>query len=198
MESERYLELCLRLGRHVDGLVDAYYGPAEIAAAGRRRGASRSGRARRGRGLAARVARRRRLARRAARRARDRRPQARRRGDPVRGRGRALLRRAAGMDAGRVVRSRSPRARRAASGRRARSPSATRRGARARLCRATRSRPSSEAVTEDFRSRTAVPLRASGGRVRRGRLRLRRALDRVQLLPGRPAQPDRRQHRRAR
>jgi hypothetical protein len=26
-----YLELCLRLGRHVDGLVDAYYGPAEIA-----------------------------------------------------------------------------------------------------------------------------------------------------------------------
>jgi hypothetical protein len=28
---ERYLELCLRLGRHVDGLVDAYYGPAEIA-----------------------------------------------------------------------------------------------------------------------------------------------------------------------
>jgi len=30
--SERYLELCLRLGRHVDGLVDAYYGPAEISA----------------------------------------------------------------------------------------------------------------------------------------------------------------------
>ena len=28
---ERYLELCLRLGRHIDGLVDAYYGPAEIA-----------------------------------------------------------------------------------------------------------------------------------------------------------------------
>jgi hypothetical protein len=28
--SERYLELCLRLGRHIDGLVDAYYGPAEI------------------------------------------------------------------------------------------------------------------------------------------------------------------------
>jgi len=27
---ERYLELCLRLGRHVDGLVDAYYGPREI------------------------------------------------------------------------------------------------------------------------------------------------------------------------
>lgn len=26
---ERYLELGLRLGRHVDGLVDAYYGPAE-------------------------------------------------------------------------------------------------------------------------------------------------------------------------
>jgi hypothetical protein len=30
MDSERYLEFCLRLGRHVDGLVDAYYGPAEI------------------------------------------------------------------------------------------------------------------------------------------------------------------------
>ncbi|MGH2996435.1 MAG: hypothetical protein ACRDM9_08970 [Gaiellaceae bacterium] len=30
---ERYLLLGLRLGRHVDGLVDAYYGPAELAAA---------------------------------------------------------------------------------------------------------------------------------------------------------------------
>ena len=29
--AERYLELCLRLGRHIDGLVDAYYGPGEIA-----------------------------------------------------------------------------------------------------------------------------------------------------------------------
>ncbi len=29
-EAERYLELGLRLGRHVDGLVDAYYGPAEL------------------------------------------------------------------------------------------------------------------------------------------------------------------------
>lgn len=28
----RYLELGLRLGRHLDGLVDAYYGPAELAA----------------------------------------------------------------------------------------------------------------------------------------------------------------------
>ena len=28
--SERYLQLGLRLGRHVDGLVDAYYGPAEL------------------------------------------------------------------------------------------------------------------------------------------------------------------------
>jgi hypothetical protein len=28
---EQYLELCLRLGRHIDGLVDAYYGPEEIA-----------------------------------------------------------------------------------------------------------------------------------------------------------------------
>src|SRR6266511_4872117 len=25
-----YLELCLRLGRHVEGLVDAYYGPPEL------------------------------------------------------------------------------------------------------------------------------------------------------------------------
>ncbi len=31
MDVERYLELCLRLGRHIDGLVDAYYGPAEIS-----------------------------------------------------------------------------------------------------------------------------------------------------------------------
>ena len=29
-EAERYLELGLRLGRHVDGLVDAYYGPPEL------------------------------------------------------------------------------------------------------------------------------------------------------------------------
>ncbi|HEV2902530.1 MAG TPA: hypothetical protein VGW30_04640 [Gaiellaceae bacterium] len=29
--AEEYLELCLRLGRHVDGLVDSYYGPQEIA-----------------------------------------------------------------------------------------------------------------------------------------------------------------------
>jgi hypothetical protein len=28
--AERYLELGLRLGKHVDGLVDAYYGPTEI------------------------------------------------------------------------------------------------------------------------------------------------------------------------
>ena len=27
---ERYLPLGLRLGRHVDGLVDAYQGPAEL------------------------------------------------------------------------------------------------------------------------------------------------------------------------
>ena len=30
---ERYLTLGLRLGRHVEGLVDAYYGPPELAAA---------------------------------------------------------------------------------------------------------------------------------------------------------------------
>ena len=30
---ERYLLLGLRLGRHVDGLVDAYYGPPELAQA---------------------------------------------------------------------------------------------------------------------------------------------------------------------
>ncbi len=30
---ERYLTLGLRLGRHIDGLVDAYYGPPEVAAA---------------------------------------------------------------------------------------------------------------------------------------------------------------------
>src|SRR5829696_6760549 len=29
---ERYLELGLRLGRHVDGFVDAYYGPPRLAA----------------------------------------------------------------------------------------------------------------------------------------------------------------------
>jgi hypothetical protein len=31
-EAERYVQLGLRLGRHVDGLVDSYYGPAELKA----------------------------------------------------------------------------------------------------------------------------------------------------------------------
>ncbi len=35
---ERYLTLGLRLGRHVDGLVDAYYGPPELATAVEREG----------------------------------------------------------------------------------------------------------------------------------------------------------------
>lgn len=30
---ERYLTLGLRLGRHIDGMVDAYYGPPECSAA---------------------------------------------------------------------------------------------------------------------------------------------------------------------
>ena len=29
---DRYLELGLRLGRHIDGFVDAYYGPPALAA----------------------------------------------------------------------------------------------------------------------------------------------------------------------
>ena len=49
--AERYLVLGLRLGKHVDGLVDAYYGPPELQAQvdaeepGRRR-AARGGRRR--------------------------------------------------------------------------------------------------------------------------------------------------------
>jgi hypothetical protein len=31
--AERYLELGLRVGRHVEGIVDAYFGPPELAAA---------------------------------------------------------------------------------------------------------------------------------------------------------------------
>jgi hypothetical protein len=30
---ERYLRLGLQVGRHVDGIVDAYFGPAELSAA---------------------------------------------------------------------------------------------------------------------------------------------------------------------
>ena len=30
---ERYLRLGLQVGRHVDGIVDAYFGPPELAAA---------------------------------------------------------------------------------------------------------------------------------------------------------------------
>jgi hypothetical protein len=29
--AEDYLELCLRLGKHLDSLVDSYYGPPEIS-----------------------------------------------------------------------------------------------------------------------------------------------------------------------
>jgi hypothetical protein len=29
--ATRYIELGLRMGRHIDGLVDAYYGPPELA-----------------------------------------------------------------------------------------------------------------------------------------------------------------------
>ena len=31
--AERYLRLGLQLGRHVDGIVDAYFGPPRLAAA---------------------------------------------------------------------------------------------------------------------------------------------------------------------
>ena len=31
--AERYVRLGLQVGRHVDGVVDAYYGPPELAAA---------------------------------------------------------------------------------------------------------------------------------------------------------------------
>jgi hypothetical protein len=31
--AERYLRLGLQVGRHVDGIVDAYFGPPELAAA---------------------------------------------------------------------------------------------------------------------------------------------------------------------
>ncbi|MGH3110114.1 MAG: hypothetical protein ACRDQT_04250, partial [Gaiellaceae bacterium] len=31
--TERYLRLGLQIGRHVEGIVDAYYGPPELAAA---------------------------------------------------------------------------------------------------------------------------------------------------------------------
>src|SRR5918999_4375771 len=33
LPAERYLRLGLQLGRHVEGIVDAYYGPPELAAA---------------------------------------------------------------------------------------------------------------------------------------------------------------------
>jgi hypothetical protein len=33
LPTERYLRLGLQLGRHVEGIVDAYYGPPELAAA---------------------------------------------------------------------------------------------------------------------------------------------------------------------
>jgi hypothetical protein len=51
-----------------------------------------------------------------------------------------------------------------------------------------------DAMAEDFRSRTAALLELPEGESRRGRLRLERALDRLQLLPRRPPQPNRRQH----
>ena len=92
--AEDYVLLGLRLGRHVDGLVDSYCGPGGAAGAGRGGAAHRAGRARRaGRG-AARAARGRLAARPGARPAHLR-GRARGRGALVLGRGRALLRRPA-------------------------------------------------------------------------------------------------------
>ena len=113
---ERYLELGLRLGRHVDGIVDSYAGPPEIAAAveaeplrepgdarGRRRDAAGRGR--------------RRLAARSGARPPHQRLVHGRRARLVRRRGRGLLRRPAGAH-GRVgVRGGARGARPAAAGR---------------------------------------------------------------------------------
>ncbi len=131
-----YIELGLRLGRHIDGLVDAYYGPPELGAAGGSRGARKrppsSPRTRQQLRESTR--------RRAGCDAQlvgpgDGRQASGRRGDRLRGRGRALLRRPPAADSRGRLRGGSPRARRGAARRRARSPSATRPGARATSCR---------------------------------------------------------------
>ena len=92
--AEDYVLLGLRLGRHVDGLVDSYCGPAELQEQVEAEEPLTAGRAgRRGRGPAR--AARGRLAARPGARPAHLRGRARGRGAVVLGRGRALLRRAA-------------------------------------------------------------------------------------------------------
>ena len=161
---DRYLEVGLRLGRHLDGLVDAYYGPAELAARRGRR--ARAGRCRRwprtpggwsptSTPAPATSTRTPALAAGAGRRAAHGRPQARGRADRLRRRGRGLLRRAApGRARGRAG-GRPPPARRGAARHRRRSADRLDRvagGARRADRQARRRR--SHSLAEDFRERT--------------------------------------------
>ena len=165
---ERYLALGLRLGRHVDGFVDAYYGPAplaaRVAAEPRRSPVALVGR----RGRAARRPRRRCRCRRAGcrptplaagpgGRPAHQRPQAGRRADRLRRRGRVVLRRAArAARRGRLRRRPRPPRRRPAR-ERTRSASATSPGARRRPSPSTCCPPRWRSLAEDFRERTDGP-----------------------------------------
>ena len=185
-------------GRHVDGLVDAYYGPEELerqvdaeplfepeALVGRRRRAPRFPRGR--------------LASRPGGRAANVRRRPRRRGDVVLGRGGGVLRRAAGARRHR----RSTRRRTAAStqllpGDGTAGPALRRLAAREHWFRPSRSCRSSTEIVGELRARDR--LRSSTfppGEERHPRRGRRRAVVGVQLLPRRPAQPCGRQRGRS-
>ena len=200
--AERYIELGLRLGRHIDGLVDAYYGPQELSErveAEELREPARSQSTRR----SARGDRRRRA--RASRRAGSAASSSGSRPSPAGSPARRFafadeVERCYGVRPERTSEDRFEAAHRAAR----RGP-AGRRLARRALPGLARGqsgrRPSGwRRCWRRWSSRSPQShrraLRAAGGRGAELELRHRRAVGGVQLLPRRAAQPDRRQHRR--
>ena len=204
----RYIELGLRLGRHVDGFVDAYYGPPELAAPSRGRAAAPA-RGAGGRGPSP-----------------PRRPRRRRRCRPARCRAPTLARgprRWACAPAraswrarhrlprrGRVLLRRPPRARRRGRASRPRTARldevlpGRRRPLRRALHRLARgagraaSTSSSPPSPRWPRTSGSAPQRLFGlpdGEHVDFELRDRQAVVGLQLLPGRAAQPGRHQHR---
>ena len=193
--AERYLRLGLQLGRHVEGIVDAYIGPPELAAAVDGRAAGRAADARR------RLRRRlldeledgwlrdqvvgpAHLRRRAGGRVQARTP-TRWRGATACGRSTPTRRSSAPRTSG--SRSCSPAT--------DRWPSATSAGRASILVPTGQVERTVPAVIEEARDVDARPGRAPGRRRRRPGDRARRAVAGVLRLPRRPAQPGRRQRR---
>ena len=194
--AEDYILLGLRLGRHVDGLVDAYYGPPELKEQADAEQPADPAELVAERGPAARRARGR-LAARPGDRAAHLRRRARRRGALLLRRGRALLRRPPPARRHRDLRGRPRASSRSSCRATGRSASATRTGEPSRFVADEQIVPAIRDVVGAAARRHREARRPPGGRGARPRGGQRRAVVGVQLLPGRSPQPGRRQPRRA-